>query len=63
MFTIDTINQKIQEEKERWEKTQKELEQQFTLQQGAYLGRMKMLEDMLKELEDNDKNGVKIDDK
>lgn len=61
MYTIESIKEKLNDEHARWERTQKELEQQYAMQHGAYLGRVKLLEDMLEELEKVD--GAKADDK
>lgn len=50
MFTVEKLREKIQEENKRWEELSKQLEQQFTMQQGAHLGRVKLLEEQLEEL-------------
>lgn len=51
MLTVEILQKKIEEEKQRWEQLSKEMEQQYIAQQGAYMGRIDLLQKMLDELQ------------
>lgn len=50
MFTVESLQEQIAAETKRWEELAKQLEQQFTMQQGAHFGRVALLEEQIKSL-------------
>ena len=53
MLTAEKLQNQIEEETKDWEERQEQIQQQFAMEQGAHLGRVKLLEEQIAEMSED----------